>query len=731
MNKRILLSITAFALAALLAVSCSSGPSGSNNEEGFNNMRVPNNFNYETTRDFEFVINSNSGSQPAVVSILTAHPSESGRVMKRVSLKSGSAETKVNIPTYLEEIWIASKFGADITQYQAVPLSGSRINVSVSKSALNSGTQTMNVPDPVSCTTGCTTTLGNMAGGSITINNGETVCVPEGVSLQGVTVTFNGGSSEFKACGNVSFQNVNVNGGAVSTIKIGETGVLSSQAINLNNTSAYLLNQGVLNYQSSVGLGYKLENMGILNAPGLNVNNGAEFINHNQANISGNFNNSNLFTNNGRLEVAGNFANNSNSLTVNNCTIIVSGDFDQNSTLDNNSYIEVTGRTTANGSTNTNFGPGGLLETTDLTVNGDINGPNSAYARINVALRTVINGGGSINNLMDICDAFGIDRNNGTIGSGVTYCDAFIPPSSCNPGAGDNSGSDSDGDGVPDDQDEYPDDPDRAFNNPYPAAGVFGTLAFEDLWPSLGDYDMNDLVLDYHINEVTNASNGIVDIEFIFVIRAIGAALESGFGVELPVPFGSVASVTGTRTPKGLVTLNGNGTEAGHSRAVIIMTDDSTENIGRFVNTQNPANHVQEDTIRVSVTFNSPVTREQLGTPPYKPFIFVKEDRTHEIHLPGMSPTALADLSRLGTRDDDSRPSQNRYFKSRNNLNWAINVPVSIPYPLESVDKTLAYPNFRNWAESGGSANPDWYLDLPGNRVENLLYIKPGSGDDE
>ncbi len=57
-------------------------------------------------------------------------------------------------------------------------------------------------------------------------------------------------------------------------------------------------------------------------------------------------------------------------------------------------------------------------------------------------------------------------------------------------------GTDADGDGVPNDEDDYPNDGDRAFDNYYPANGP-GTLAYEDLWPGKGDYDFNDLVLDY------------------------------------------------------------------------------------------------------------------------------------------------------------------------------------------------------------------------------------------
>jgi hypothetical protein len=33
---------------------------------------------------------------------------------------------------------------------------------------------------------------------------------------------------------------------------------------------------------------------------------------------------------------------------------------------------------------------------------------------------------------------------------------------------------------------------------------IYGTLAYEDLWPSKGDYDFNDLVVDYDFNIVKN-----------------------------------------------------------------------------------------------------------------------------------------------------------------------------------------------------------------------------------
>jgi hypothetical protein len=88
---------------------------------------------------------------------------------------------------------------------------------------------------------------------------------------------------------------------------------------------------------------------------------------------------------------------------------------------------------------------------------------------------------------------------------------------------------DTDGDGVSDTKDDYPNDPNKAFDNIYPSNDAFGTLAFEDLWPAKGDYDFNDLVVDYNINQVTNAQNMIVEIECTFQIACSWSILSQCF----------------------------------------------------------------------------------------------------------------------------------------------------------------------------------------------------------
>lgn len=275
-----------------------------------------------------------------------------------------------------------------------------------------------------------------------------------------------------------------------------------------------------------------------------------------------------------------------------------------------------------------------------------------------------------------------------------------------------------------------PDAPVRKIENFSPAEDRFGTLAFEDLWPSYGDYDMNDLVVDYQVKETANANNNVEEIEISLRIRATGAAFRNAFGISLDnVPASNIASVSGNRLTTGTIETLPNGLEAGHTNAVIIAFDDANYTLPGFANVLDPARAVPYDELTITVTFVNPVSRAQLGAAPYNPFTFRNNERKREIHLPGMKPTALADMSLFGTRDDGSKPDQGRWYQSRSNLNWAINIPESVPYPRESVDMTNAMLRFADWAESGGQVYKDWYRNEPGFRDNSKLFINPNSGN--
>lgn len=294
---------------------------------------------------------------------------------------------------------------------------------------------------------------------------------------------------------------------------------------------------------------------------------------------------------------------------------------------------------------------------------------------------------------------------------------------------------DADKDGVPDDSDEYPNDATRAYNSYYPAKGTFGTLLFEDLWPYKGDYDFNDVVVDYNFNHVTNAQNKVVETKATIVTRANGASFKDGFAIQYQgLSNDKVVSVTGTRNFGTLHKYNANGTEQGvNNGATFVVFDNATKVLkvttGTGINTSLSSPKSPIDTAKLVFSYRSAngnaatggdVTLADLSADKFNPFITVNQDRGVEVHLADKAPTSLANTSLFGTKDDKSAGST--YYRTAGNLPFALNIPSSALYPTEKTAITNGYPKLIDWALSNGTAYPDWYKTLYS--VNQYLYTK-------
>jgi len=269
--------------------------------------------------------------------------------------------------------------------------------------------------------------------------------------------------------------------------------------------------------------------------------------------------------------------------------------------------------------------------------------------------------------------------------------------------------TDTDGDGIIDFYDEYPDDGNKAYATFTPSVYGVGTLAFEDNWPTQGDYDFNDLVVNYQFITISNADDKVVELQCNYTVKHIGASYNNGFGFELPFSADLIESVTGFNLTEGIINIDGKGLETDQTNPVIIVCDN--------VN----ANAYQE--LNVVVSFTNPVDPDVVGTPPFNPFIFVNQDRGKEVHMSNYSPTSLVNAAFFGTGDDTSDPNTNRYYKTSNNLPWAIQISYEFKYPKESVPVNHGYHKFNSWAESGGGVFKDWYTDVTGYRDNSKLNI--------
>jgi LruC domain-containing protein len=270
-----------------------------------------------------------------------------------------------------------------------------------------------------------------------------------------------------------------------------------------------------------------------------------------------------------------------------------------------------------------------------------------------------------------------------------------------------------------------------------PAEQYSGTLAFEDLWPGKGDYDFNDLVVDYEFNIVKNNQEVVQNMTVTFVIQAFGASLHNGFGFTLPtVNPDDVVSVSGYDVINNSVfSISSNGLENGQSKATIIVFDDvyrimpATEG-GTGANTQLASTYIRPVTVVVDIVLAAnAITYSELNIGAFNPFIIVATTvnrapglRGKEIHLPNYEPSDLFDTNYLGQYNDDSSPAEGRYFVTVNNLPSAINIVEKFDWVIEFQDITGAYNRFAEWAQSSGNVYTDWHQNNAGYRNKNLIY---------
>ncbi|MEM1339956.1 MAG: LruC domain-containing protein [Bacteroidota bacterium] len=264
---------------------------------------------------------------------------------------------------------------------------------------------------------------------------------------------------------------------------------------------------------------------------------------------------------------------------------------------------------------------------------------------------------------------------------------------------------DTDGDGITDSNDEFPEDAEKAFEQFTPSKYGWGTVAFEDLWPFMGDYDFNDTAVNYRFVAIINSLNEVVELEINYEVTSDGAGLINAFGIEFEsIAPNQVASVTGTTLTEGYINVAPNGLEEGQNRAVVILFDNNETMLNI------PS--------QVRVRFTTPLSIAQLGIAPFNPFLIVNKDRGREIHLPNRLRTTLGvnatDLDGVNQDIDGNYQTESR-------LPWAINIVHEFRVPKERVPVNEAYNFFNQWASSGGNTYNDWYKDNIGYRNVSQL----------
>lgn len=214
-----------------------------------------------------------------------------------------------------------------------------------------------------------------------------------------------------------------------------------------------------------------------------------------------------------------------------------------------------------------------------------------------------------------------------------------------------------------------------------------GTLAFEDIWPTGGDYDMNDVIVEYESAVTFNNNNQIKKIVDTFrpVNKSTSAIKKDAFGYVINGPVG---------------TINMNLSK--------LHKVEETNQIIVFPDAISIAEQKEEFTVvREFASGVSKLTYKK----DYNPFIVVNyEDGAKnrvEVHLPKYKPTSWANPNLNGTVDDAY------YIRKDGSYPFAIDIPVVNLIPVTErlpIGSTNEYPKFTEWVKSSGKNNTDWYL---------------------
>lgn len=220
-----------------------------------------------------------------------------------------------------------------------------------------------------------------------------------------------------------------------------------------------------------------------------------------------------------------------------------------------------------------------------------------------------------------------------------------------------------------------------------------GILAFEDNWPSKGDYDLNDVVVKYNSVLYFNTKNEVLSAEDEFEAFGSGALYPNSFMYQINAERSNVECTSSM----GSITM-----DQDLSLATIPVFEDVKDATAK--NTK----------IVITNKFKKPVDHELFGVAPYNPFISVFKQtgyNRNEIHLVNHKPTEKIKKTLFGTGEDVSDLDKGIYYVSSSKYPFAIHLSDAEAYSTketESVDKT--YLKFASWVESNGSKDKDWYM---------------------
>lgn len=449
-------------------------------------------------------------------------------------------------------------------------------------------------------------------------------------------------------------------------------------------------------------------------------NDGGQLIVGGNLTTSGKFHNK-AYSN---ISVSGNLTINGNGEFDNQCKTIVSGNFinNQKAEFQNASYTVITGSFISNSNIDVKIQEGSIFKSASIVSNGKIKG-DKAYSVIETGSIS-FGGNSNFQGSLDICSSSYKE----SMGSKdvINTCTTFISTSACSPGF--NNVVDNDKDGIIAGVDVDDNNPNIASFNYPQGQDSFFTSVYEDLYPCMGDYDLNDLVHNYSYQEgVNNGANNngqntsVTEIKFDYKFPAMGASYNNSL----------VLRVMDGDNNATLTLENSNNYSVNQIERVHDSQNKTTLFIFNNLKTIYTNNSIAIiNTVKIDYA-NIPVISGTVSNinGAYDEFMLKEGKMGQEVHplynkfhsnYPALNlPTMYNDSSNFSRCDDKSDGNKNLFINA-NKFPWVLNdLPIDFSWAKEGISILKAYPNFDKFVTTDPAL--DWYSNKNGNRVASNL----------
>lgn len=720
---------------ALLATSCKKDTIQENAPDtNITDLKVPVNFSWQMTKEVNLTINvtdTRFQNKLHVIAIYLGDPSSgASAVAKGSATLTSPFVANLSVAATINEAYVVKISPDGSTVTEKIELNSAKVAISLSAINTKEVVQLASV-------------------GSSSINSlTEPAC---GITISTSNIKINNATDVY-CFSSATDVTINVEANSGGTLKINAPGKTVTFGDNFNHANLRLfISSGTtvkFNRDLNIHTGEMLSNSGILVAG--NFSNAGSFINKGLATFNGgnfNLNTGSNLSNSSTMVVESQNPNinaevvNKGFMTFNSATFNTGSKLDNyckitfnnnlqvnNSDFNNHKLVDVKGDTYVNNTGTINLIDGAMFQTQNMPIMDGVVYGRGSLASLFKVLGTVgdnvLNNNGYFKGALQYCGTTDLEVNQNNkkhfSDGAVKGCGVYIAKDACNTVGNGTPPNvvkpDTDGDGIIDEQDSYPNDKSKAFNNysvNYHNGG--STIAFEDSWPSIGDYDLNDVVLSYKHLVVTNSNNDAVRIEGEWRLLASGGSYRNGAGIQFPI-LKDIAT--------NFKSSNGLSPEDGQDSLVVILFNNA-RNEQQTWNTKLGEEISPIKTYTFSFDLKNGPSFQNLSVSAFNPFIFngtFNAIRGYETHLFGKKPTKLVDMALFGTKDDNS--TRGILYSTKSSLPWGIEIPTAIfQYPLEQTSVLEAYLKFSSWASSGGKLNLDWYSNTgDGYRTDSKLF---------